>query len=192
MGRLDNKRCLVTAAGQGIGRASALALKAEGAEVIATDINQDALAALAKEGIATLHLDVLDGDAIAKAAKDFADIDVLFNCAGFVASGTILECDEKSFDFSVDLNIRAMYRMCKAFLPNMIARGGGNIINMSSVASSVIAAPNRFIYGTTKAAVIGMTKAIAADHIGQGIRCNAICPGTVLILPSSLPKPSPF
>lgn len=179
MGRLDGKTCLVSAAGQGIGRASALAMKAEGAHVIATDISDEALAALAKEGLETHKLDVLNADAIADAAKMFSSVDVLFNCAGFVANGTILDCDEKQFDFSIDLNVRAMYRMCRAFLPSMIARGGGNIINMSSVASSVIAAPNRFIYGTTKAAVIGMTKAIAADHITQGIRCNAICPGTV-------------
>ncbi len=179
MGRLIEKKCLVTAAGQGIGRASALALKAEGAHVIATDINADALASLQAEGVETHQLDVMNPDAISEAAKGFPDIDVLFNCAGYVDSGTILDCDEKSFEFSLDLNVRAMYRMCRAFMPGMIARGGGNIINMSSVLSSVIAAPNRFVYGTTKAAVIGMTKAIAADHISQGIRCNAICPGTV-------------
>lgn len=179
MGRLTGKTCLVTAAGQGIGRASALAMKAEGARVIATDINEAAIKSLEKEGIEAYTLDVLNPDAIAAAAKKFAGVDVLFNCAGFVANGTILDCDEAQFDFSVNLNVRAMYRMCRAFLPGMIAKGGGNIINMSSVASSVIAAPNRFVYGTTKAAVIGMTKAIAVDHIGQGIRCNAICPGTV-------------
>lgn len=179
MGRLTGKTCLVTAAGQGIGRASVLAMKAEGARVIATDINDDALAALSSEGVETIKLDVLSAEAIAEVAATHTDVNVLFNCAGFVANGSILECDEAQFDFSIDLNVRAMYRMCKAFLPNMIANGDGNIINMSSVASSVIAAPNRFIYGTTKAAVIGMTKAIAADHITQGIRCNAICPGTV-------------
>ncbi len=179
MKRLEGKTCLVTAAGQGIGRASALAMKAEGAHVIATDINDEALTALENEGVETYKLDVLSADAIADAAHKFANIDVLFNCAGFVANGTILECDEDQFDFSISLNVKSMYRMCKAFLPNMIAKGGGSIINMSSAASSVIAAPNRFVYGTTKAAVIGMTKAIAADHISQGIRCNAICPGTV-------------
>ncbi len=179
MGRLDAKTCLVTAAGQGIGRASALAMAAEGARVIATDINQTALADLARAGLETRVLDVLDPAEISAAAGALGAVDVLFNCAGFVASGSILDCDEKDWAFSVDLNVTAMYRMIRAFLPAMIAAGGGSIINMSSVASSVIAAPNRFVYGTTKAAVIGMTKAVAADHITQGIRCNAICPGTV-------------
>ena len=179
MSRLDGKTCLVTAAGQGIGRASALAMAREGARVIATDINAGALAELAGQGIETRLLDVLDADAIAAAAAEIGAPDVLFNCAGFVASGTILDCDEDQWTFSVNLNVTAMYRMIRAFLPAMIAAGGASIINMSSVASSVIAAPNRFVYGTTKAAVIGMTKAVAADHVGQGIRCNAICPGTV-------------
>ena len=179
MSRLDGKTCLVTAAGQGIGRASALAMAREGARVIATDINASALAELAGQGIETRLLDVLDAGAIAAAAAEIGAPDVLFNCAGFVASGTILDCDEDQWTFSVNLNVTAMYRMIRAFLPAMIAAGGASIINMSSVASSVIAAPNRFVYGTTKAAVIGMTKAVAADHVGQGIRCNAICPGTV-------------
>ena len=179
MSRLDGKTCLVTAAGQGIGRASALAMAREGARVIATDINASALAELAGQGIETRPLDVLDAGAIAAAAAEIGAPDVLFNCAGFVASGTILDCDEDQWAFSVNLNVTAMYRMIRAFLPAMIAAGGASIINMSSVASSVIAAPNRFVYGTTKAAVIGMTKAVAADHVGQGIRCNAICPGTV-------------
>ena len=179
MSRLDGKTCLVTAAGQGIGRASALAMAREGARVIATDINAGALAELAGQGIETRLLDVLDEGAIAAAAAEIGAPDVLFNCAGFVASGTILDCDEDQWAFSVNLNVTAMYRMIRAFLPAMIAAGGASIINMSSVASSVIAAPNRFVYGTTKAAVIGMTKAVAADHVGQGIRCNAICPGTV-------------
>ena len=179
MSRLDGKTCLVTAAGQGIGRASALAMAREGARVIATDINAGALAELAGQGIETRLLDVLEADAIAAAAAEIGAPDVLFNCAGFVASGTILDCDEDQWAFSVNLNVTAMYRMIRAFLPAMIAAGGASIINMSSVASSVIAAPNRFVYGTTKAAVIGMTKAVAADHVGQGIRCNAICPGTV-------------
>ena len=179
MSRLDGKTCLVTAAGQGIGRASALAMAREGARVIATDINASALAELAGQGIETRPLDVLDAGAIAAAAAEIGAPDVLFNCAGFVASGTILDCDEDQWTFSVNLNVTAMYRMIRAFLPAMIAAGGASIINMSSVASSVIAAPNRFVYGTTKAAVIGMTKAVAADHVGQGIRCNAICPGTV-------------
>lgn len=179
MGRLDGKTCLVTAAGQGIGRASALAMAREGARVIATDINADALAALAAEGLETRLLDVLDPSAILSAADEIDTPDVLLNCAGFVASGTVLDCDEDQWAFSVNLNVTAMYRMIRAFLPGMIAAGGGSIVNMASVASSVIAAPSRFAYGTTKAAVIGMTKAVAADHIGQGVRCNAICPGTV-------------
>ncbi|MBO6900457.1 MAG: SDR family oxidoreductase [Rhizobiaceae bacterium] len=179
MGRLENKTCLITAAGQGIGRASALAMAREGARVIATDINADALAELAREGIETRLLDVLDAEAIARAAAEIGAPDVLFNCAGFVANGTILDCDEDQWAFSFSLNVTAMYRMIRAFLPAMIEAGGASIINMSSVASSVIAAPNRFAYGATKAAVIGMTKSIAADFITQGIRCNAICPGTV-------------
>lgn len=179
MGRLHGKTCLVTAAGQGIGRATALAMAREGARVVATDINADALVELAGEGLETRRLDVLDPAAIVSAAAELDAPDVLFNCAGFVASGTILDCDEDQWAFSVNLNVTAMYRMIRAFLPGMIAAGSGSIVNMSSVASSVIAAPNRFVYGTTKAAVIGMTKAVAADHVAQGIRCNAICPGTV-------------
>lgn len=179
MGRLTGKSCLVTAAGQGIGRASALALWAEGANVIATDINDAALSELAALGLETIKLDVMDPASIDAAVTKTGPVDVLFNCAGFVASGTILDCDEDQWAFSNDLNVTAMYRMCRAYLPMMIKSGGGSIINMSSVASSIIAAPNRFAYATTKAAVIGMTKSIAADFITQGVRCNAICPGTV-------------
>ncbi|MGE4612199.1 MAG: SDR family oxidoreductase [Paracoccaceae bacterium] len=179
MNRLEGKTCLVTAAGQGIGRASALAMHREGAKVIATDINADSLADLAAEGLDTLVLNVREPQSIADAVDAVGPPDVLFNCAGFVDGGTILECDEEAWAFSLDLNVTAMYRMMKAFLPEMLANGGGSIINMSSVASSVIAAPNRFSYGATKAAVIGMTKAVAADFVQQGIRCNAICPGTV-------------
>lgn len=179
MGRLQGKRCFVTAAGQGIGRASALAMAREGAEVIATDINAGVLEGLAAEGLGVRALDVRDAAAVAAAASEAGGVDVLFNCAGYVASGTILDCDEEQWAFSVDLNMTAMYRMTRAFLPGMLARGGGSIINMASVASSVIGLPNRFVYGATKAGVIGMTKAIAADFVARGIRCNAICPGTV-------------
>jgi 2-keto-3-deoxy-L-fuconate dehydrogenase len=179
MGRLSGKRAFVTAAGQGIGRAAALAMAREGAQVIASDINADLLASLAGESVETQVLDVRNAGAVAAMAAQVGAVDVLFNCAGFVAHGTILDCDEDQWAFSVDLNMTAMYRVTRAFLPGMLAQGAGSIINMSSVASSIIAAPNRFVYAATKAAVIGMTKAIAADFITQGIRCNAICPGTV-------------
>ena len=179
MGRLDGKTCLVTAAGQGIGRASALSMLAEGAKVYATDVNEAALEGLAAEGLDTFKLDVMDPASIAQAVTHTGAVNILFNCAGFVASGTILDCDEGQWTFSNNLNVTAMYRMIRAYLPGMIAQGGGSIINMSSVASSIIAAPDRFVYGTTKAAVIGMTKSIAADFVTDGVRCNAICPGTV-------------
>lgn len=179
MGRLNGKTCLVTAAGQGIGRASALALQAEGAKVFATDVNDVALTELAGVGLEAFRLDVMDPTSIAEAVTRTGTVDVLFNCAGFVAAGTILDCDEDQLRFSIELNVTAMYRMNRAYLPGMIAKSGGSIINMSSVASSIIAAPGRFAYGTTKAAVIGMTKSIAADFVTNGIRCNAICPGTV-------------
>lgn len=176
-GRLAGKTALITAAGQGIGRATVEAFIREGARVIATDINPAQLATLS--GCTTRVLDVTDTAAIKALAAEIGAIDILFNCAGFVASGSILECDETAWDFSFNLNVRSMYQLIRAVLPGMLTRGGGSIINMSSVASSIKAAPNRFVYGTTKAAVIGMTKAIAADFITRGVRCNAICPGTV-------------
>jgi 2-keto-3-deoxy-L-fuconate dehydrogenase len=180
-GRLAGKTALITAAAQGIGRATAIAFADEGASVIATDVNQAALETLARERpqIRARRLDVLDSKAVEGAAAELGALDALFNCAGFVHQGSILECAEKDFDFSTDLNVKSMYRMCRAFLPAMVASGKGNIINMSSVASSVTGVPNRFVYGTTKAAIIGLTKSIAADFVKKGIRCNAICPGTV-------------
>jgi 2-keto-3-deoxy-L-fuconate dehydrogenase len=179
--RLKNKTALVTAAAQGIGRATALAFASEGARVVATDINAEALEALPRESsnVRTMRLDVRDPAAITAAAAELGAVDILFNCAGFVHHGTILECDEAAWTFSLDLNVTSMYRMTRAFLPAMLRAGHGNIINMSSVASSVTGVPNRFVYGVTKAAVIGMTKSIAADFVGRGIRSNAICPGTV-------------
>ena len=177
MKRLEGKTALITAAAQGIGRASAELFAAQGARVIATDINLDALKEVV--GCETHKLDILNSDEVTALAKEIGAIDILFNCAGYVHSGTILECDEKDWNFSLDLNVTSMYRMIRAFLPGMIASGGGSIINMSSVASSIKGAPNRFAYGMTKAAVIGLTKAVAADFVTQGVRCNAICPGTV-------------
>jgi len=179
-GRLAGKTALITAAGQGIGRATALMFARAGAQVVASDINAASLADLdAIDGITTLKLDVTDRDAVAAAIDTTGPLNVLFNCAGFVAAGNILECDEDAWDFSFDLNVKAMYRLCRAALPGMLTQGGGSIINMASVVSSLKGVPNRFAYGTSKAAVIGMTKGIAADFVTKGIRCNAICPGTV-------------
>jgi 2-keto-3-deoxy-L-fuconate dehydrogenase len=177
MGKLTGKTVLITAAAQGIGRASAELLASEGARVVATDINVAALKDVAN--CERVRLDVLDGDAIVQLARDIGTIDVLFNCAGYVHAGTILDCDDRAWEFSFALNVTAMYRMIRAFLPGMLQAGGGTIINMASVASSVKGVPNRFAYCSSKAAVIGMTKAIAADFVGRGIRCNAICPGTI-------------
>ena len=181
--RLKGKKALITAAAQGIGRASALAFAGEGAQVVATDIDAGKLEALkrdAKGAMETRWLDVSDAAAIAALARELGAVDVLFNCAGFVHHGTVLNCTEKDWDFTMTLNVRSMYLMIRAFLPAMLKRGqGASIINMSSGASSVKAAPNRFVYGTSKAAVIGLTKAVAIDFIKQGIRCNAICPGTI-------------
>ena len=179
-GRLEGKTAIVTAAGQGIGRATAIKMVAEGASVVATDINGALLAEIeGTAGIETAHLDVLDANAIQRIAADHGAVDVLANIAGFVHHGTILDCPVDAFDFSMNLNVKAMYRMIRAFLPAMLDAGGGSIVNMSSVCSSVKGIPNRFIYGTSKAAVIGLTRSVAADFVGRGIRCNAICPGTV-------------
>jgi 2-keto-3-deoxy-L-fuconate dehydrogenase len=180
-GRLAGKIALATAAGQGIGRATAIAFADEGAMVWATDINEQLLSTLNQErpNIRTRRLDVRDTRDIANCAAQVGALDVLFNCAGYVHHGNILDCSEEDWDFSFDLNVKSMYRTCRAFLPAMLKAGRGSIINMSSAASSIKAAPNRFVYGSTKAAVIGFTKAIAVDFIRSGVRCNAICPGTV-------------
>nr|WP_321250376.1 SDR family oxidoreductase [uncultured Ruegeria sp.] len=178
--RLAGKTALITAAGQGIGRASVELFAAEGAQVIACDINSDALASLdGTASVTTLQLDVTDASAVQAAVADLPALDVLFNCAGYVANGSILECEERDWDFSFDLNVKAMYRLTRLILPNMLENGGGSIINMSSVASSIKGVPNRFAYCASKAAVIGLSKSVAADFVTQGVRCNAICPGTV-------------
>jgi 2-keto-3-deoxy-L-fuconate dehydrogenase len=178
--RLAGKTAFVTAAAQGIGRATALAFAREGAKVIATDINTALLDTLKAEcGCTVQRLDVTDPAAVQAAAAAHGPVNVLFNAAGFVHSGSVLDCTEDEWNFGFELNVRSLFRMTKAFLPGMLKNGGGSIINVASVAGSIKGAPNRFVYGATKAAVIGITKSVAADFITQGIRCNAICPGTV-------------
>lgn len=181
MGRVSGKTALVTSAAQGIGRSSALALAREGAKVFATDINEVALKSLEKEhaNIETFRLDVLQPEEIDAAARRLGAVNILVNCSGFVHNGTILECEDKDWDFSFDLNVKAHYRITRALLPAMLRNGGASIVNIASVASSIKGAPNRYVYGATKGAVIAMTKALAADFISKGIRANAICPGTV-------------
>ena len=180
-GRLEGKKIIVTAAGQGIGKATAIAFHNEGADVIATDLNDKTLADLNKEypNIKVNTLDSTDNSAILEFVKTLDKVDVLFNAVGFVHHGTILECEEKDWDFSFDVNIKAMYFMCKAIIPLMVKQNGGSIINISSIASSLKGLPNRFVYGASKAAIIGLTKSIASDFVKQNIRCNSIAPGTV-------------
>jgi 2-keto-3-deoxy-L-fuconate dehydrogenase len=178
-GRLADRTAFVTAAGQGIGRETALAFAAEGARVIATDVDETKVRQIASDSIHTAKLDVLHAADIAQAEIDAGPIDILFNCAGLVHQGALLDASEEEWDLAFDLNVRSMFRTMKAFLPGMLARGHGVIINMASVASSIKGVPDRFIYSATKAAVIGMTRSVAADYIRQGIRCNCICPGTV-------------
>jgi 2-keto-3-deoxy-L-fuconate dehydrogenase len=178
-GHLADKTAFVTAAGQGIGRETALAFAAEGARVIATDIDEAKVRQIASESIRTAKLDVLHAADIARAEIDAGPIDILFNCAGVVHQGALLDATEDEWELAFDLNVRSMFRTMKAFLPGMLARGHGVIVNMASVASSIKGVPNRFVYTATKAAVIGMTRSVATDYIRQGIRCNCICPGTV-------------
>jgi 2-keto-3-deoxy-L-fuconate dehydrogenase len=176
---LSGKTAFVTAAGQGIGRAAALAFAAAGAKVIATDVDPAKLTGLASDAIRTHGLDVLDGAAIAAVARDAGAVDILFNCAGIVHQGTLLEATEDDWTLAFELNCRSMFRTMQAFLPGMLARGRGSILNMASVASSLKGVPNRFIYSASKAAVIGMTRSVATDYVTRGIRCNCLCPGTV-------------
>ncbi len=179
-GRLDGKTAVITAAAQGIGRATVEMFAAEGARVWATDVNEGKLAELAAlPGVRLRHLDVTAAADVIASVDEIRGVDVLVNCAGFVHHGTILDCAESDFDFSVALNLRGAYRMIRAYLPGMLERGRGSIVNIASVASSVKGVPNRFIYGATKAAVIGLTRSVAADFVGRGIRCNSVCPGTV-------------
>jgi len=179
-GRLEGKRALVTGGAQGIGEATVRAFATEGAEVFATDVNAERLARLdGLPGVITRALDVTRTEDIRRVADEVGALQVLFNCAGFVHQGTILQCEDADWDFSMDLNVKAMYRLIRALLPAMVEAGGGSIINMSSIASALRGVPNRCVYTTSKAAVLGLTKSVAADFVGQGIRCNAICPGTV-------------
>ena len=179
-GRLSGKFALVTGAAQGIGRATVEKFAAQGARVFASDINMEKLSELGGvEGISTHRLDVTDLAQVASVIGEIGPVDILISCTGFVHNGTILDCDEADFDFSMNLNVRGAYRLIRAVLPGMLKKNGGSIVNIASVASSISGVPNRFIYGTSKAALIGLTKSVAADFVGQGVRCNAICPGTV-------------
>jgi len=178
--RLKGKRAFVTAAAAGIGRACAIAFAREGAHVFATDIDEAGIADLKQHGVQEIaSLDVLDNDAVAKVAAEAGNVDVLLNAAGYVHHGTVLDCSDKDWDFSFDLNVKSMHRTLRAFLPGMLAAGSGSIINIASAAGVFKAAPNRYVYGATKAAVAGLTRAVAADFVGKGIRCNCICPGTI-------------